>query len=315
MLLCCLLPVGFLLAIFVFNIPVGTVVSLGIFLLCPILHLLLMKKMGHHNSSDHKEECMEASVKTLPANEKRDELAPGLPQVNEKATALTRARYQRLAYFYDFMESLFELRFRKWRESLWPMVEGSAILEVGVGTGKNMPYWPAWTKMTGIDLTPGMLEIAHVRAKNLGLNSELHLADVQALDFPDNSFDAAVATFVFCSVPNPILGFSELNRVVKSGGHIFLIEHVRSTNWFLGGIMDLINPLFVRLMGANINRQTLENIQGAGLQVVHVVNLTNSGIFKLIVARTVKQHKNGDEELKSCSHELPDVVEENLVGE
>jgi len=88
--------------------------------------------------------------------------------IDEQATALTRARYQRLSAIYDLMEGMAEARYRPWREKLWALVKGPRVLEVGVGTGKNMPYWPKGVQMTGIDLTPGMLEIAHRRANRLG---------------------------------------------------------------------------------------------------------------------------------------------------
>jgi ubiquinone/menaquinone biosynthesis C-methylase UbiE len=96
---------------------------------------------------------------------------------------------------------------------------------------------------------------------------ELLEADIQALPFPDNSFDSIVSTCVFCSVPDPLVGMQELRRVCKPTGRIFMLEHMRSENKLVGVVMDLINPLTVRLWGANINRETIETIKAAGLKI------------------------------------------------
>ncbi|MDP2994877.1 MAG: methyltransferase domain-containing protein, partial [Anaerolineales bacterium] len=204
-----------------------------------------------------------------------------------QATAVTRRRYQRIAPVYDSMQALGERRYHAWRRRLWALAHGPSVLEVGVGTGKNMPFYPAGVSITGIDLTPGMLERARRRMPELGLDDRvtLQLGDVQRLDFPDASFDTAVATFVFCSVPDPVLGLREMKRVIKPGGRAILLEHMRSPNPAVGALMDLLNPLVVSMMGANINRHTVENVQKAGLELERVEDLGLGGIFKLIVAR------------------------------
>jgi ubiquinone/menaquinone biosynthesis C-methylase UbiE len=115
----------------------------------------------------------------------------------------TRARYNRIAPIYDLMDLLPEQRFAGWRKQLWDRVPPGRVLEVGVGTGKNFPYHPAEIEVTGIDLSEGMLAKARHRAKKMDYALDLRHMDAQHLDFPDNTFDAAVATFVFCSVPDP----------------------------------------------------------------------------------------------------------------
>lgn len=202
-----------------------------------------------------------------------------------RATDLTRARYQHLAPFYDLMERMQEKRYLPWRRRLWSLVRGPKVLEVGVGTGKNIPFYPSGLEITAIDLTPRMLDRARNRATRLNVEVNLRLGDVQALDFPEATFDTAVATFVFCSVPDPVLGLRELRRVVKPGGQILLLEHMRAPNQTISKVMDLINPVIVRMMGANINRKTIENIQMAGLAIKQVEDLAYGGIYKLIIAR------------------------------
>ncbi|MGD1996198.1 MAG: methyltransferase domain-containing protein, partial [Anaerolineae bacterium] len=196
-------------------------------------------------------------------------------------------RYDRIAPVYDLMETIVErLAFRGWRRRLWSQVEGERVLEVGVGTGKNLPHYPAGTHVTAIDLSGRMMEQAQRRAKLMGTRVDLALMDAQRLAFPDATFDAVVATFVFCSVPDPVLGLQELGRVVRPRGRITLLEHVRVNKPVIGRVMDLLDPIVVRLMGPHINRHTVENVKKANLEVERVEELTSGGLVKLIVSRT-----------------------------
>ncbi len=204
-----------------------------------------------------------------------------------KATALTKARYDRIAPVPDLVESVLEGVFKPWREKLWSCAQGE-ILEVGVGTGKNLPYHPRGTKVTGIDLSDQMLARAQERARRLGSTVERSLGDAQALEFPDNSFDTAAATFLLCSVPDPVQAARELNRVVRPGGRILLLDHVRVDTPLIGRMMDWMNPLVVRLWGASINRPTLENVKRAGLNTERAEDLGPMQMVKLIVARPAK---------------------------
>lgn len=204
----------------------------------------------------------------------------------DAATVLTRARYQRISSKYDRMEGMMERRIRPWREKLWQFANGPRLLEVGVGTGKNMEFWPKDCKVTAIDLTPGMLELAQQRA--LALNrqgDDLFLADIQHLELPSGIFDTVVATCVFCSVPDPVKGLKEIGRLVRPDGHILLLEHIRIDKPVIGRIMDLLSPIVVRINGASINRRTIENVRAAGLKIDHVIDLDKMGMFKIILAR------------------------------
>lgn len=207
--------------------------------------------------------------------------------VNVQATALTRSRYDRVAPFYDLLDSLVEPMFRPLRPKIWALAHGDT-LEVGVGTGKNFPYHPSGNRIVGIELSDRMLEKAYKRAGDSKARLELPQGDVQALTFPNDSFDTAVATCVFCSVPDPVLGLRELARVVKPGGLVLLLEHVRVDDPVMGSMMDLMNPYFVPLYGANMNRRTVENVRKAGLRIEHVEHFGPMGMVKLIIAHPAK---------------------------
>ena len=197
-----------------------------------------------------------------------------------RARAEGQRRYDRQASLFDLAEAPVEaLLFGRLRRRLWSRVGGDRMLEIGVGTGKNLRYHPVGARVVGVDLSPKMLRRAQAKADSQGYDIELLLGDAQHLPFRDGAFDEAAATFVFCSVPDPVAGLREVARV--SAGRIHLLEHVRSANPVAGKVMDLLNPLVVRVAGANINRNTVENVGKAGVEQDSVESRM-FGILKLI---------------------------------
>lgn len=199
-------------------------------------------------------------------------------------STIIRKRYDRIAPFFDLLEAPMEgLLFKPWRQKLWEKVTGHHILEVGVGTGKNFDYYPKDARITAIDFSPAMLKQAAQAKTRKNVAVDLALMDVQALSYADNSFDTIIAAFVFCSVPMPIKGLKELHRVCKPGGQVLLLEHVISPKPLIAKTMNLLNPLVVWLVGANINRDTVKNVKACGFSSVRVDERCGD-ILKLIEA-------------------------------
>lgn len=155
----------------------------------------------------------------------------------------------------------------------------AAILELGAGTGANFEFYPPSEIAISTELSIQMLrKAAPKRRENLLVN-----ADAQQLPFPENAFDAAFATLVFCSIPDPERAFRELQRVVKPNGTVLLLEHVRPEG-VLGTLFDGLNFATSRLFEDNFNRRTAEAAANAGLQIVEVRKKL-FGIVNLIVCR------------------------------
>jgi ubiquinone/menaquinone biosynthesis C-methylase UbiE len=195
-------------------------------------------------------------------------------------TDVIRSRYNRTARFYDWMDKMIpdDIRQRAIAKAT------GRVLEVGVGTGKNLPYYREGCEVTGIDFSPGMLAKARQRVHLAQVPVTLLEMDAQRMTFPDNFFDTVVATCVFCSVPDPVQGLREVRRVCKPRGQIVLLEHVRSEKPLLGWLMDVLNPVSVYVIGSNINRRTVENVKVAGIDILQVEDVSGK-IVKLIVAR------------------------------
>ncbi|MCL7416023.1 MAG: class I SAM-dependent methyltransferase, partial [ANME-2 cluster archaeon] len=197
-------------------------------------------------------------------------------------------KYNRISYVYDLMESAVEyLKFGKWRQMILSDMKGR-VLDMGVGTGKNLRYYPGSCSVIGVDISPGMLE--HARKKAQGMeNISLLVMDGEHLAFRDNSFDNVVTTFVLCSVPEPVNALKEMERVCKPQGIITNLEHMLSKNVLIAFVENMFNPITKFFTGVNINRRTVENVKKAGLDMLEERNLGLLDVFRLVRSRPKKQ--------------------------
>ncbi len=178
-------------------------------------------------------------------------------------------RYQRIAALYDALDLPFEHgRYRLLRPQLFSGLSGR-ILDAGVGTGRNFPYYTPGASVVGIDLSPAMLARAERRRHGTRATIELKQMDVTCLGFPSDSFDAAVATFLFCVLPDesqePAL--RELARVVRPKGCIRLLEYVRPRRAARLLLSKLWEPWMAWAYGASFDRRTEEHVVEAGLTI------------------------------------------------
>ncbi|HKC64252.1 MAG TPA: methyltransferase domain-containing protein [Pyrinomonadaceae bacterium] len=191
--------------------------------------------------------------------------------------------YDRFAANYDKLIAPLERRvLARWRkETLESLPEESRVLEIGAGTGLNFPFYPRGARGVASELSCEMLKIA--RGKALPDGVHLVQAGAEQLPFPDASFDAAFATLVFCSVASPQKSFTELRRVVRPGGMVALLEHVRPRG-ILGFLFDALSLLTVALFEDHFNRRTAEEARRAGFQLVRV-DRRALGIVNIIVCQ------------------------------
>lgn len=192
--------------------------------------------------------------------------------------------YDKFALFYDSLFRPFERWFFSgWRaETLAFLPEHARILELGSGTGLNFRFYPESTQSVSSELSAGMLTVARTRTTS----NVLVQADAQELPFDANAFDAAFATLVFCSIPDPMKAFAEVRRVVKPSGSLVLLEHVRPKG-FKGRLFDMLNVATVALIDDHFNRRTAESAASAGFKVVEVREKL-FGIFNLIVCEVLE---------------------------
>jgi ubiquinone/menaquinone biosynthesis C-methylase UbiE len=168
-----------------------------------------------------------------------------------------------------------------WRSNLLRDVQG-LVLEVGAGSGPNLAHYPIDTHVIATEFNEESIVLAKSRSTS---RARLASADIEHLAFPDNTFDAVTATLVFCSVERPIAGFQEVRRVLKPGGQLHLIEHVRSHHHWLARWQDKLNARWnVWAEGCNLNRDTEANLRAAQFEI-ETLRVNYYGLIKTMVAR------------------------------
>jgi len=194
-----------------------------------------------------------------------------------------RRKYNQFAPWYDLAEALPELLgVQSLRRTLLQRASGQ-VLEVAVGTGKNLPYYPTTCQLTAVDVSLAMVARARQQADTLGLHVHLQVMDAAHLGFPDQYFDTVVDTLALCTFPDPVAVLCEMARVCRPAGHILLLEHGRSDRAWLGRWQDRRAERHARHLGCHWNREPLELVRQAGLRLITAARRF-FGIFHLLEA-------------------------------
>jgi ubiquinone/menaquinone biosynthesis C-methylase UbiE len=140
------------------------------------------------------------------------------------------------------------------------------VLEVAVGTGKNLPYYPPRCQLIAVDLSREMLNVARKRAAKLSMHVSFVVADAEALPFRDNRFETVVSSLSTCTFPNPVAALEGMARVCRPEGQVLLLEHGRSARQWLGRWQDRHADQFAKPLGCHWNREPLDMVRKAGLK-------------------------------------------------
>lgn len=225
------------------------------------------------------------------------------------AGAVKRRVYDRIARLYDVLDLPFERRrYRPARRVLFEGV-GGAVLDAGVGTGRNMAFYPPGAEVVGIDLSPAMLARARRRREALGLSCDLRLMDATATDFPAARFDYVIATFLFCVLDDELQlpALRELRRVLKPTGELRIIEYAYSRDPVRRFIMRLWAPWVRFAYGAAFDRDTERYVDAAGLELVERRFLYED-IIKLLILRPRSEERR---DRKAVTPKLPRALQES----
>jgi ubiquinone/menaquinone biosynthesis C-methylase UbiE len=176
-------------------------------------------------------------------------------------------KYDQFARWYDWVEGVPDLLgVRRIRRRLLRRASGR-VLEVAVGTGKNLPLYPQGCRIVALDISREMLNIARERAARLSIDISFLGGDAKSLPFSDKSFDTVISSLTTCTFPNPVAALQEMARVCRTGGRILLLEHGRSNREWLGRWQDRHADQFAKPLGCHWNREPLDMVRKAGLKV------------------------------------------------
>lgn len=184
-------------------------------------------------------------------------------------------------YFYDFILRPFEaFSLKNLRSRLLSNAHGRT-LEIGIGTGVNLNYYPKDVQLIGIEPDESMRSLANKKAEHNRDHFQILDGDAQSLHFADSSFDTVVGTLVFCTIPNPDKALEEVYRVLKPGGSFLLLEHVRKNTPIVGRLLDLLTPAWKHVAGGcHLNRDPSKHIQEVGF-IVDSTKTLWSGLGKI----------------------------------
>jgi ubiquinone/menaquinone biosynthesis C-methylase UbiE len=199
-------------------------------------------------------------------------------------TERVRRIQDKTAPSYDRRVGFFErILFGGGREWICSQASGD-VLEIAVGTARNLPFYHDDVRLTGVELSPEMLAIARKRQSGLGREADLRLGDAQALEFPEESFDTIVCTLALCTIPDERQAVREAHRVLRPGGCLLLLEHVRSPRPLVRAGQRLLDPLAVRFEADHLLREPLDHLEAAGFAVERLER-SKWGIVERVVAR------------------------------
>lgn len=199
-------------------------------------------------------------------------------------TAKARRVWDQIAPSYDRQIAFFErVQFGGGREWLAARVQGR-ILEVAIGTGRSLPHYPPDATLTGVELSPAMLELAKQRAAGMGREVELRIGDAERLPFDEATFDTVVCALSLCTIPDPATAIAEMKRVLVPGGRLLLLDHVGSTWPPIRAAQWLLERITIRSAGEHFTRRQLPLVRAAGFEIVEAERL-KAGTVERVFAR------------------------------